>query len=390
MTLIQCKMCGGETEVPLGASAVECKYCGEMLTLDPPKSRTGTAPASTDSTSADSEEGRKATLYAAGLAYMRPRVENIESYEAAIAAFGQIPGFKDADEQLRVCRDRIAALQAREEARRAKQRQQVEAVLAKRQKRTLRLKMLLCIGVPVLCACIAIGLVLQLAVFPAIKKQNFIDTYGQAVYDRFGVVEPGAYFELGKCEQDNTAANGEEEIEWLVLEFRDGRALVVSRYALIFLPYHTTAEDITWEHCSLRQWLNSDFISTVFSAEEAAMIPTVTVPADSVPGQITDSGNPTQDRIFLLSAVEAERYFSSDKERWGIFTQYAEEQNYLYFSPTNSGTCRWWLRTPGEQQDKATEVGTSGRIITYGRTVDSKTNGVRPAMWIEFSSLGKS
>lgn len=42
----------------------------------------------------------------------------------------------------------------------------------------------------------------------------------------------GHYVSFGKYEQDNNTSNGKEKIEWLVLEVKDGKALVISKYAL--------------------------------------------------------------------------------------------------------------------------------------------------------------
>jgi hypothetical protein len=158
---------------------------------------------------------------------------------------------------------------------------------------------------------------------------------------------------------------------------------------MTFLPYHEVDEDTTWEQCSLRRWLNNDFIGTVFTAEEAALIPTVTVLPDPSPEYDTDPGNPTQDRVFLLSAAEAARYFNSDMARRCIATETAETETTQHSG--NIGAFDWWLRTPGEQQNKVATVGASGYILTrFGSFVNnSQRYVVRPAMWIDFSSVGK-
>ena len=71
----------------------------------------------------------------------------------------------------------------------------------------------------------------------------------------------GHYVSFGKYEQDNNTSNGKEKIEWLVLEVKDGKALVISKYALDCKPYNTSSTNVTWETCSLRNWLNNDFIN---------------------------------------------------------------------------------------------------------------------------------
>ncbi|MBS1462350.1 MAG: TIR domain-containing protein, partial [Ruminiclostridium sp.] len=125
----------------------------------------------------------------------------------------------------------------------------------------------------------------------------------------------GHYVSFGKYEQDNNTSNGKEKIEWLVLEVKDGKALVISKYALDCKPYNTSSTNVTWETCSLRNWLNNDFINSAFSATEKTMIPSVKVSADKNPDYSTSSGKATQDRLFLLSVKEMNKYLSSNSKR---------------------------------------------------------------------------
>ena len=48
--------------------------------------------------------------------------------------------------------------------------------------------------------------------------------------------------------------------------------LVISRYGLDCKPYNTEYEEITWETCSLRSWLNGEFYETAFIPEEKNVI----------------------------------------------------------------------------------------------------------------------
>ena len=51
---------------------------------------------------------------------------------------------------------------------------------------------------------------------------------------------------FGSYEQDNNSENGSEPIEWLMLEQKDGKALLVSRYGLDALPFHDSDGDAAW------------------------------------------------------------------------------------------------------------------------------------------------
>ena len=189
---------------------------------------------------------------------------------------------------------------------------------------------------------------------------------------------------FGAYEQDNNLTNGKEDIEWLVLDIKGNKLLVISKNALDCKAYNTEySEGMTWETCTLRKWLNDNFISTAFSSSEVGLIPTVAVSADKNPEYDTNPGNATQDRVFLLSIAEANRYFSSDSERKCTPTNYAIANGaYVYSS---NGCCYWWLRTPGCFDFSAAEGYRDGSINEFGSDADADNCAVRPAMWIEIA-----
>ena len=213
-------------------------------------------------------------------------------------------------------------------------------------------------------------------------KANSI--YDKYKVEKLKVAKVGDYVFFGAYEQDNNTANGKENIEWLVLEVKDGKALVTSKYALDCKPYNTSYTDVTWENCTLRRWLNNDFINAAFSAEEKSMIPTVTVSADNNPDYSTNPGNATQDQVFLLSVTEANKYFNFYGARLCEPTDFAVA-NREYVS-SNSGNCLWWLRSPGKYQTFAANVGPGGGVNEIGTFVHATLGCVRPALWIDLAS----
>lgn len=193
---------------------------------------------------------------------------------------------------------------------------------------------------------------------------------------------PGDTVFFGAYEQDNNTSNGKEDVEWLVLEVKDGKALVVSKYALDCKQYNTSNTNVTWETCTLRKWLNTDFINSAFSSDEKAKIPTVTVSADKNHGYSANPGNATQDQVFLLSITEANKYFNSTGARQCKPTDYAVANGAW---ESVDGNCGWWLRSPGVTQysaHSAAYVHNSGGVYESGCDVDIGTSAVRPAMWI--------
>ena len=167
---------------------------------------------------------------------------------------------------------------------------------------------------------------------------------------------------------------------------KDGtKILVVSKYALDCKQYNTSYTGVTWENCTLRKWLNNDFINAAFSADEKAMIPTVTAWTDKDPHYRTNPGNATQDQVFLLSITEVNKYFNSDSARQCKATDYAVSSG--AFVNSSNGNCGWWLRSPGGDQDRAAYVRDTGDVSGYGTDVDHDSLAVRPALWIDLSKI---
>ncbi|MBE6782722.1 MAG: zinc-ribbon domain-containing protein [Ruminococcaceae bacterium] len=193
----------------------------------------------------------------------------------------------------------------------------------------------------------------------------------------------GDYITFGSYEQDNNTSNGKEAIEWLVLDKQDGKILVISRYALDCQPYNEEGMDTIWEICTLRSWLNNEFLNTAFTSSQRSMIPTVTVKAEDNTTYGTDAGNDTQDKVFLLSVSEANKYFSSDSARECKPTVYVAAQGADASADAEYyGNCWWWLRSPGYIQDFATSVNYDGGVREHGDSVDYDYIAVRPVLWI--------
>ncbi len=202
--------------------------------------------------------------------------------------------------------------------------------------------------------------------------------------DTLRAAEVGSYIYFGEYEQDNDASTGKEAIEWLVLDKQDDKMLVISRYGLDCQPYNTENEDVTWETCSLRAWLNNDFYEAAFIPEEKNVILTSVVTADANPRYDTPVGNDTTDQVFLLSIEETERYFADDNARKSAGTPYCYEQGASKTSILE--TCYWLLRSPGRDTHYAAVVRSDGGIIMNGVRIKNGKNAVRPALWIDLSN----
>lgn len=186
---------------------------------------------------------------------------------------------------------------------------------------------------------------------------------------------------FGAYEQDGFAPNGQEPIEWVVLDKADGKALLLSTKAIDCIPYNDQYAGCTWATCSLRKWLNDTFYKAAFSNEEREWILKSRVAAHENPDSSTNPGMDTDDYIFLLSVDEVKYYLPNDSDRMCSPTEYAVTQG--AFREYRLGTCWWWLRTPGETSQDASSINADGSIDTGKGSVNSGKGCIRPAMWVQ-------
>lgn len=203
---------------------------------------------------------------------------------------------------------------------------------------------------------------------------------------RFAV---GNYVTFGSYPQ---TADGDDmtAIEWLVLAREGKKALLISRYGLDAQKYHSESTAITWQTCSLRTWLNSTFLNKAFTATEQSAILVTNVDnskAQGYSGYSTDGGNNTEDKVFLLSYAEANKYLGITDDGYNEelsveATAYAKKQG-VFISDDN--TIWWWLRSPGEAKGKAIEVCPGGSISSR-YVIRNSPPAVRPALWVNLES----
>ena len=194
----------------------------------------------------------------------------------------------------------------------------------------------------------------------------------ESIYDEYkvkklGDAKIGDSFIFGKFEQDNNIGNGAEEIEWIILDKKDGAVLVVSKYCLFQHTYEATVGEeynVTWENSDVRALLNGDFYENTFSLSEKSYVKATNISAE-------------ENCLFLLSVDEAKKYFTSSTSRIAIATKYANEGR-------ESATI-WWLRSTGGYSYNPSGVSEEGEIRNSGYNHSVKA-GVRPAMWIDLNS----
>ena len=191
----------------------------------------------------------------------------------------------------------------------------------------------------------------------------------------------GNIVKFGKYEQDGDTSNGDEALEWIVLKYEDGKALLTTRYCIDCKQYKNDYGAVTWESSEIRTWLNSRFIEKTFSNDERGKILDTEVDPTPNPKFKTKAGNITADKVFLLSADEFDEYLEGGEYAIGYTTQYARDRGVQ--SGPISGTSVCWLRTPGESLVYVSTVSYVGELNLMGVYSYSSSCGIRPAMWVK-------
>ena len=190
---------------------------------------------------------------------------------------------------------------------------------------------------------------------------------------------------FGRFEQDADTGNGPEALEWIVLEEKNGKCLLLSRRGLDTAAYHDGSDSAVWEQCSLRAWLNDEFLKSAFTGEEQAAIQVTTVINNA--GQnarySTDGGADTEDRIFLLSYREVfGTYLISPEDRRCEPTEAAVAHGVFYAGSGEDAvpSCAWWLRSPADDSMNALLVDYDSREMFSN--VHFRNTAFRPALWV--------
>jgi hypothetical protein len=102
--------------------------------------------------------------------------------------------------------------------------------------------------------------------------------------------------------------------EWYVMDKQDDKLLVLTEKVIDRRAYHSQPCEVTWEECDLRKYLNGEFFNS-FSEGERERIIEVTNENNCNPWYGTSGGNPTVDKVFLLSIDEAVKYFGDSGQR---------------------------------------------------------------------------
>jgi len=197
-------------------------------------------------------------------------------------------------------------------------------------------------------------------------------------------------------------------IVWRVLTVEGKKALLISEKILEKRPYHQSKGDITWEHCTLRNYLNGEFYNKLGAAKTSVVEVRNNNPNN--PWFRTVGGKATNDKEFLLSIDEVVKYFGDSgalrngKSKSQIYSSNGNELDDQYNKARKAEEIKryglsvssgWWLRSPGgnlnidrdgnfrggNSECAAAVQSMTGSVYVWGWDTD-KSDGVRPALWL--------
>ena len=173
-----------------------------------------------------------------------------------------------------------------------------------------------------------------------------------------------------------TTRKKSERVEWIVLDKKDNKVLLVSKYILDNRSFHKSKQTTPWSDSLIRSWLADTFEKKAFLEEERQLIaPTPIEEADSA--GVTHK---TVDKVFLLSEKEVKQYMPNPEDRTAEGTKVADNSY-------------WGLRSYKKGADSFQYFTSAGRLMSnkFGTDGFSNTNydctlGVRPAIWVMTSA----
>lgn len=291
--------------------------------------------------------------------------------------------------------------EAEEAAKLARKRRADAEIKREKRKKAIKITALI-LAVAAIFSLISFGIVIPAAKYSiatkAIKEGNYDkaatilrtlgsykDSSSLLMQYRFFGLEQYDTVTFGSYEQDANSANGKENIEWIVLKVTDDTVTLMSKYVLDCVQYNENNNAPSyWVSCTLRQWLNNDFVNSAFDNEQSTYLKGSENENPDNKKCGTKGCENTVDLAHCLSIDEAKLYLNGDINV-GYATAYAKSKG-IYDKSENGGTF-WWLRSSGSSQNCAAKVNCDGNVDERGSGVNFKSYGVRPVITVTKSTV---
>ena len=177
-------------------------------------------------------------------------------------------------------------------------------------------------------------------------------------------------------------------IDWIILEETTDHYFIVSKQAIVSKMFGYGMND--WSGSDIRTWLNHEFMEAAFDYYERSCL---------IDKEITTTNDPyltwggksrtpmiksveSNDKVFLLSTHEVEKYFKEKESRIVEFSQYAVDT--LGDNTDLLGV--WWLRNEEELGWGPMSILSDGSYDGEYKSSDDNPiilAGVRPAIYIK-------
>jgi hypothetical protein len=218
----------------------------------------------------------------------------------------------------------------------------------------------------------------------------------------------GDIVKFGKYEQNGNTSDGDEDIEWYVLDKGEAGLTLISKDAIQNKLFCSENSKTSWVNSDLRKWLNEEFVNEAFSSNEIGMLRNR--------DNDNSDGVHSLDFVYVLSREEAYSYFgitsdllagkpdsyekaceyflkNADLRLYARPSAYATKNGAFAWTPENTekmkqfygvdvsnaeGTTGWWLRDTDEQSNSAAFIDSMGGID--GTTYVRDAFGVRPVI----------
>ena len=198
--------------------------------------------------------------------------------------------------------------------------------------------------------------------------QNEVDRINAQRIEAQKQFEAKQFAERKKADTESFAAqNG-----LLVLSYKPDNncALLLMKECVAEMPFYEKnykQYSAYWEGCTLRKWLNEDWLNFHLAQSVKNRIL-----GDYFTPKIRN-GHECRDRVFLLTADDARSFFKNKLSRVAMY---------------KGEPIQWWLNTYGNKGGLYVTVNLRGQIVEKGIDGEYKA-GVRPAFWVSLDGFGE-
>ena len=327
------------------------------------------------------EEHKKENTY--NEAIKKINSEDINELNNAINLFKQIPDWKDSQEQILICQQKIEEIKIQQEQKRIEKQREKE-------KKKKKLITIIIAIISFLLACIIAFFVIRDVAIPLSIYNNGVELltnkqYTEAINTLTQVYETkdaqekitqaekellkqakvGDIVLFGNCSQTESFG-AKTPIEWIVLEHDNNKLLLISKYCLGTCEHYSDVYEIKPKLSAL--------INEYFSSEEQQLL------------KATKSPNFEEEKIFILNEEEIIKYFPDEASRKLVPTTYIYNMYTDHYYGTNDLNYCFGGKYIPWHTVTLDGYGMTMDDIWVNHWADFEDVGLRPVIWVSIES----